>query len=301
MAENLGAQELAHMMALHGDNPADRFVNTAAVWDARVESWAKANWQENLAWGAAMARVKDTAAYLRGQGLLGPEADVIDIGCGPGRFVTEFARTARSAMGIDISPRTIDYARRFAKEAGQQNTAFLAADFQALDLAAAGLEGAFDLAFSAITPAIRGMAGLEKFMALSRAWCYVSNFVQSRDALYERIGREVFGRPVYKQWEGKHFYTTFNILFLLGYQPVTGYYTQVKESRRQVSQEAANACAEAVLPPTEQTEANIRKIYDWLGAHADGEGGIREQSRFLYGWLLWDQRLRGESRRFDWI
>ncbi len=39
-----------------------------------------------------------------------PGADVVDIGCGPGDFARVLARTAGQVIGVDPSPRMIDYA-----------------------------------------------------------------------------------------------------------------------------------------------------------------------------------------------
>jgi SAM-dependent methyltransferase len=298
--EHLGACELDRMIKLHCENLADPYAHKAKIWDERVEDWAQFNWKKNLQYGKAMERVRITADYLREQGVLGPATDVIDIGCGPGRFVVEFASTAHKAVGIDISPRTIEYAKLFAQEIGRDNTEFFAYDFHELNIRSTGLEGAFDLAFSSITPALQGINGLEKFMALSRAWCYISKFVHGNNELHERIAKEVFNRPVYKQWDGKHFYTTFNILYLQGYNPLTNYYRQEKESSRQADREAAAIYARTVLPEAEQTDVNIGKIYDWIMVHADAEGKIHEKSVFTYGWLLWDKRTKGKPRRFDW-
>ena len=36
--------------------------------------------------------------------------DVLDLGCGPGLYVAEFAKSARSVLGIDLSQNSIDYA-----------------------------------------------------------------------------------------------------------------------------------------------------------------------------------------------
>ena len=180
MYDSLGAQELARMTCLHDESSADRAGRSPKMWDTRIEVWKRASWEDNVRNGAAMNRIKDTAAYLRGQGLLGPGTSVVDIGCGPGRFAAEFARTAQRVVGIDISPRTIEYARQFAKEMGRENTEFLTADFQTMDIAAHDMYEAFDLAYCSITPALGNSGGLQKFMDLSKGWCYMSSFVRGQ-------------------------------------------------------------------------------------------------------------------------
>lgn len=49
---------------------------------------------------------------------LGPRSSVVDLGCGPGLYAHELARTGADVTGIDFSARSIDYARDRAREDG---------------------------------------------------------------------------------------------------------------------------------------------------------------------------------------
>ena len=119
---------------------------------------------------------------------------VRDPGCGPGRFVAEFAQTARSALGIDLSERMVDFGRQYAQEAGRTNVQFVACDFQTADVAVLGWEGRFDLVFSSITPAIAGSTALTNMMRMSRAFCCNVCFVHHRNDLDDQILRDLFDR-----------------------------------------------------------------------------------------------------------
>ncbi|MGH3993897.1 MAG: class I SAM-dependent methyltransferase [Pseudonocardiaceae bacterium] len=61
-----------------------------------------------------------------------PHDRVLDIGCGTGQSTREAARTAvaGSALGVDISARMLDHARRLSDEEGLRNVAYLQADAQ---------------------------------------------------------------------------------------------------------------------------------------------------------------------------
>ena len=299
MAESMGARELRRMAELYQPRAGDRAAATAEMWDRRAEHWRQSRWTEDLHGGPAMHRVQATADYLRGQGLLGPDCDVIDIGCGPGRFAAEFARTARSVTGVDISPRTVEYAQLFTRQAGRDNTRFFTGDFKTLDLAQAGLEGAFDLAFCSITPAVQGEHGLEKLMRLSRRWCYMSLFVHGHNALHQRMLQEVFPTYPRKIRDGRAFYAAFNLLFLQGYYPITSYYRQPRSSRLPVTLDSAGLCLAQLLPPEERSQENLEALYRWMGEHAEEDGAITEYSEFTYGSLLWDKTDRGLVRQLD--
>ena len=121
--------------------------------------------------------MRDTAVRLRQRGLLGPEQDVADVGCGPGRYVAEFAKTARSVMGTDISPKMTGFGAAYCREQGLTNVSFQPVDFRRADIAALGWEGKFDLVYSSITPAISGLSGLDNLIRMSRAWCFNASFV----------------------------------------------------------------------------------------------------------------------------
>ena len=56
------------------------------------------------------------AAWLRERGVL-PGADLLDAGCGTGRYATELARRGYVVHGIDASPELIDIAQRSINEA----------------------------------------------------------------------------------------------------------------------------------------------------------------------------------------
>src|SRR5688500_10542532 len=56
------------------------------------------------------------AAWLVERGVL-PGADLLDAGCGTGRYALELARRGYLVHGIDLSPELIDVAERSAQDA----------------------------------------------------------------------------------------------------------------------------------------------------------------------------------------
>lgn len=236
-------------------------------------------------------RALATLAFLRGRALLGAGKDVIDIGCGPGRFAAEFAPFTRHVLGVDISPQMLEYAKLYAQERGCGNVGFQVCDFRSADVAELGWEHRFDLVFSSITPAVTGPGSIEKMIAISRGWCYNSSFVHGDDQLDRRIMAEVFGREAKRQWDGRRFQAMFNILWLMGYCPETSYYKQHREEMAPVTQEMAEYYAEKLLEPGEVNAGAVKSIYQWLSANAR-DGAILEVTDRYYGWILFDTRLR---------
>ncbi|OZM72177.1 SAM-dependent methyltransferase [Amycolatopsis antarctica] len=71
-----------------------------------------------------------------------PESDVLDIGCGSGRTTRDAARAAPagSALGVDLSSRMIDLARRTAEREHLANVTFRQADAQVHPFTPAGVD-----------------------------------------------------------------------------------------------------------------------------------------------------------------
>ncbi|MDG4824580.1 methyltransferase domain-containing protein [Asanoa sp. WMMD1127] len=74
------------------------------------------------------AELRRHDAVLRAACGVAPDEQVLDIGCGTGHTTREAARTARAALGVDISARAVERARELA--AGLDNVTFVAADAQ---------------------------------------------------------------------------------------------------------------------------------------------------------------------------
>ena len=55
---------------------------------------------------------QDVCGWMADTGLLGPQRDGLDLGCGIGRFLEALAPHMRSLVGVDVSGRMVDEARR---------------------------------------------------------------------------------------------------------------------------------------------------------------------------------------------
>ena len=268
-------------------------------WDLRAADWDTKYRREDER-AEHEVRIRDMAVWLRKRGLLGPDQVVADIGCGPGRFAAEFARTAGGVLGVDISPKMVEYGRVWCREQGLTNTRFTAVDFANADIAALGWEKQFDLVFSSITPAVSTLQGLENLMRMSRAWCFNASFVYNDNPLHTDMMHTLFGRePRRNKTSHSHwFYELFCLLWSRGYYPETFYYTQRKSVRLLPDLTTARRLARYLLEEDEADEAAVRKVLGYLEQHADGDGGVMEDSECRYGWLLWnvqDRHPRGET------
>ena len=285
-----GQDDLEYFISLQEEKALESGEFSAQKWDRRAESWNKERANKRKGDG----RVVSAVAYLEQRGLLRPSFDVADIGCGPGRFAAAFAKRVRRVVGLDLSEKMVEHGREHIRREGLDNAALQVCDFRTLDLEKEGYQGAFDLVFSSMTPAIQGMDGLRKVMAMSRGWCCHITQLGGRNQLRERLMREVFGRKG-SVWENRRgFYTLFNILLLLGYEPETSYDHLHRETLLEPDEEYVESTLEHMLPAEEQTRENAGKIQRWLQGQRDRDGLVQEITDTSYGRILWDVRVREE-------
>ncbi len=78
--------------------------------------------------------------FLSSPDIMGQVTRLLDLGCGPGLYASRFAQKGMEVTGIDISSRSIEYAREHA----QKNR--LMADYRCLDFLDLDYHGEFDAA-----------------------------------------------------------------------------------------------------------------------------------------------------------
>ena len=272
--------ELNYFEQLWSQRSAGPVDHSSEIWDKRAERWI-ANLNAEPGKTARKQRIRALAAQLRGCGLLDGEQTVVDIGCGPGLFVLEFARTARQAVGIDYSARFVEHAKKLAVERNVTNAEFLQRDFFALDIEKEGFCRAFDLVFSCLTPAATGNGSLEKLMGMSRGYCCNTTIVHAEDSLAEQVMRDVYGEELKSRWNGRSFFTLANLLWLRGYYPETFYYDDVRDEvvvpDRRWAKKIAVYCGK-------REEEDVCRIERYL----EKMGEMPRYSASRYGSILWN-------------
>lgn len=291
---NYNLVDLEYFVQMQESRLPDTPDHSAKKWDKRAESWKK----ERINQRKGDERVYSAVKLLEQRGVLNKSCDVVDIGCGPGRFVAEFARKANSVLGLDISSKMIEHGTEHIVQQGLTNAVLRVCDFQTIDIEREGYKRAFDLVFCSMTPAIHGMDGLIKSMEMSRAWCCNITHLSGHNRLRAQIMREVFGQELPKQWSGRWFYSLFNVLFLMGYNPETSYENRHQEIIITPGEEYVAFIMEHMLPEYEQTDRNAAKILSWLKSHADEDGHLLEITDSSYGTILWN--IRNKTERPDY-
>ncbi len=259
--------------------------HTAEEWDKRAVEWMS----DIVDTYVTRRRISEAVRVLEKFGILNKEADVIDIGCGPGHFVAEFAQRVHHAVGTDWSEQMLRYGEEYCRERGASNTSFVPCDFKAVSVEDMGWEKKFDLVFSSMTPAISTYACIEKMLEMSRGWCCNTTCVYETGDLQEDLREFLGGDIVHPAWEGNWFHYLNSIAFLMGYLPYTTYYDiEFNEDRRITPEGVENdlhrMCREKMPGPEK-----VRETYEMLMEKSDH--GIYHDARHQWhGLILWDTR-----------
>ena len=279
-------REIRHFLELWNSKPKMVKKHTADLWDERADVMEKELETDEDRKRRNDERVASAAAFLREHGLLAANDQVIDIGCGPGRFVAEFAKTAGHVTGIDFSRNMTEYGAAYAASQGLSNTDFSVCDFKQADVEALGWKGKYDLVFSCTTPAIGNWELLKKSMSMSRGWCFHGSFVDCYDGLIADIAEHVFHRPYKTRFTGWSSYALFNILWLKGYMPYISYFDEKSMDRYSASRYLAAEMVEE-FGIYRDDEESVDKVYEYL-KDKESSGALVYPYRCRYMWMLWN-------------
>lgn len=265
------------------------------AWDERAEEWVRELESDSAMSRIIELRIAESVRFLSSKGILQPEADVIDIGCGPGRFVAEFAGSVRYAVGTDISPRMLQSGHEYCAQQGIDNTAFVSCDFKKISVEEMGWAHRFDLVFSCMTPAVSSFDSLEKMIAMSRGYCCNTCCIDSRSRLEQEISRILNLKKLHPFWNGDWFYSLLNLVWLMGYYPETDYYVLKYSEPRRVTENMVRDKLKRMCPGQEFAEVQIEQVCRQLLEKSENDI-FMDTCINRYGSVLWDTRANTGDR-----
>ena len=289
MSNDWKKEELKHIEILWDVRPPITLSHTKKDWNRRAVSWEQGLRENEARRMRSEKRVKATVDYLVSMGALNSETDVIDIGCGPGRFVAEFAGIAKHATGYDLSDSMVQYGSEYCRERGITNVTFRSGDFKELDVEAEGLAGKYDLVFSSITPAMGYREVYKKGMQMTNGWFFNACYVSSVDTLQEMLDEKLGVRTMRKDF-GSGFYCMMNELFLTGMHPELKYYNE--ESLETYDIDSAVKEYSHFMLKDEGTPEQIEALKRAISEIGDAQGEITSHKQWVYAWMIADKKNR---------
>ena len=148
------------------------------IWDLKAKNFPrfKENQKDNLY----------ILKFFRDCGVSFMDKNIIDIGCGNGRFALELASEARSILGIDVSPAMLEILEKDSISMGFNNIKTEACQWEDYNLT-----NQFDIAFASMTPALNNKEGFKKALNCSNeGLCYIGWGRTRKSEFLEEILRE---------------------------------------------------------------------------------------------------------------
>lgn len=144
---------------------------------------------------------------------------ILDIGCGAGRFLLPFVKAGAHVVGIDIAEDMIYYSEKTLNESNVSKDRYelLKADWKDIDLDAKGWRSEFDLVFASMSPGVSDWESVEKLIAASKGYVYISSFAYRHESILLELQEQL---DSYREndWN-ERFRAIINLLMLNGYLP----------------------------------------------------------------------------------
>lgn len=248
-------------------------------WDMRAEEF-----NDDVFTKEGNQRNSTIIDLLISKGMLNEDMEVLDIGCGPGKYSMEFSRKAKKVTGIDISPKMISFAKENSKKIGATNTDFMLIPWGQLDLDKQKWTKKYDLVFASTCPGINNSENLMKMVKASKGYCFLSCFANRTDKIKDEFNRVVFGQSTNSRGNNKIYYI-FNILWQQGLYPEICY--QDTEWKSQWTLEKAIEVCSLQFGKKLEDGTELKKKGENYLASIVKNGIIKETTSSKIAWIYW--------------
>jgi Methylase involved in ubiquinone/menaquinone biosynthesis len=258
----------------HGERSYKKGDKTA--WDRRVDEFNHDGPDE---------RIDNITRLLLEKQMLNSNSTVLDIGCGPGKFVAEFAQTAKSVTGVDISSKMLQSAAENSAAKGVGNTDFMEMDWHQADLESLQWRKKFSLVTAIMSPALDSKEGLDKILEASSECGLLCHFVQRYDSIGDEIKRNILRQRTVDEFGNVGLYCSFNILWGYNMYPEVTYFETARERIRNL-EEATQHYISRLEIKEDLTPAQKAEVLEFLKSKAEN-GLIKEKTAAKIACIYW--------------
>lgn len=154
--------------------------------------------------------------------MIASDFQVLDVGCGTGKYSIALSNLCKKIIGIDLSPKMIENANKNKEEYKMSNVEFYCGDWSDMDLGERGFGNRFDLVFAHMTPAVNSADTFEKLSKASRKYCVLCKPTRRTDPVSEKV-KKLVGINENKESCDMDIAYAFEMLWLQGYEPKVEY------------------------------------------------------------------------------
>ncbi|MFD1317480.1 class I SAM-dependent methyltransferase [Loigolactobacillus zhaoyuanensis] len=240
---------------------------TAEFWDDFAPDYVAAQNESRLPITADLTR------YLSQQNIL-PEASVLDIGGGAGRFALPFAQVARQVTISDISQQMLNFARQVVANTSLTNLKFQHAAWSQLPA-----QPQADVVFASMLPLAPDE--LAKFSQLAGHFAVLNRAVTHTDSITTELQQLLELPPVEDPTNDAAIFIAYEKqVQQLGYQPWQRTFTY------QLTEQVTQAMLEAELMA--DLSAPQQLIFQqWLAQRFAQRSEITAQQTYIFKTLIW--------------
>jgi SAM-dependent methyltransferase len=248
-------------------------------WDQRAEGFA--GMTANAAWRQRQDRI---IRLIDRRGYLGPDVEVLDIGCGTGTYALPLAGRVKRVVALDPSSRMLEILQQQAAAEGIANIEPVCAAWEEVDLLKRGWQKRFGLVIASMTPGIYDAETLRRMLEAANHGCYFCGLAWCDDAAQAAVWRRLF-RTEIPPIPADIFYV-FHLLHAWGYCPSLE--LQRLDTRWEQDRDSAvEQLAIAMMPYLEITAA-VREQIAGVLAEASPDGRFWQDRQFVEGILTWE-------------
>ncbi len=125
-------------------------------------------------------RVDKVMDWLAEQGVIISGSSVLDIGAGPGAFTIRFAREANQVISLEPTEKMSSYLKDEVKKRKLDNVKVIQSTWEEVDIDKEGFRDQFDLVFASMSPGLNSLETIEKALACSRKYLFISKHAGKR-------------------------------------------------------------------------------------------------------------------------
>lgn len=254
-------------------DPINRWNKMASDFAERTSD--KQNEEERL---RILAWLQETGAFSSG-------FKVLDIGAGPGNWSLLLAKAGAHVTALEPADGMADILQSRMRSEGIDNIIIDRRTWQEVDLEKTQWAKKFDLVFASMTPGIDGPETLDKLMAASKGFCYLSAFSGRHwQHWYGDLWKIIFNESL--DATGNDIINPFNLIYAKGLRPELRFEFWERETTWPRQKGIEDFCTH-LEQYTELTEEIKTTVANYVDRHC--QDGIFSQARNnCRGMMLWD-------------